>query len=380
MKLYTFDGKWHPLSSLCDGPENKRLKTNEAATSNQPSQVFALLHSLVRTPSPHHASFSGQFYLILHSCFIVRKSHVRLVAQRKTLRPLPHEEWERIPDKCNIFEGMEEEDPKNNCKEPANCSYYAINRHIKPFFEKDGWAGHDRGGEENIIDGSNYRRVKDVERFVQVVNLNTDADHQADDQWPEKRFLQNSCASKQLFDANAQALYTGHGEGANHRADQDVDQHILLSKPRSHSKDKNQAAPHNTHSKHNETCWKNSKMLIQPRTFRLSDPRARIGLLSPGSLSLTAMTLREATSSSWGAWITITVDPRMLSKQPTFPCMFSLSLRKYEESTALEEHKWCTTFITVIQTYVCDVTLEGIPVFSSNTVLIFWPNGNIEKN
>lgn len=52
------------------------------------------------------------------------------------------------------------------------------------------------------------------------------------------------------------------------------------------------------------------------------------GLLLPGSLSLSAMALREATSSSWGAWITITVDPRMLSKQPTFPCMFSLSLRK----------------------------------------------------
>lgn len=60
--------------------------------------------------------------------------------------------------------------------------------------------------------------------------------------------------------------------------------------------------------------------------------------------------------------------------------MFSLSLRKYEESTALEDHKWCTMVITVMQTYVYDVTLEGVPVFSSNTVLIFWPNGNTEKN
>lgn len=76
---------------------------------------------------------------------------------------------------------MEEEDPQNDGKETANCSYYAINRHVLPLFKKNGWAGHDRGGEEDIINGGDDRCVKDVERFVQVVDLNTDADYQADD-------------------------------------------------------------------------------------------------------------------------------------------------------------------------------------------------------
>lgn len=178
-------------------------QTTQTTTNNQPSQVFQLLYSLVWTPSPHLASLSGQFYLTLQLSFMFRKSHVRLVAARKILRPLPHKEWEGILGKCNVFESVEEEDPQNDCKEPTDCSYYAINRHIQPFFEKDGWAGHDRGCKEDIIDGSNNGCVKDVERFVQVVNLNTDADYQADDQWPEKRFLQNSRTSKQLFDANA---------------------------------------------------------------------------------------------------------------------------------------------------------------------------------
>lgn len=76
---------------------------------------------------------------------------------------------------------MEEEDPQNDRKKTTYRSYYAINRHILPLFKKDGWAGHDGGGEEDIIDGGNNRCVKNVERFVQVVNLNTDTDYQADD-------------------------------------------------------------------------------------------------------------------------------------------------------------------------------------------------------
>lgn len=76
---------------------------------------------------------------------------------------------------------MEEEDAQDDGKEPAYRSHDAVDGHVEPFFKKDGWAGHDGGGEEDIVDGSNYGRVEDVKRFVQVVNLYTDTDHQADD-------------------------------------------------------------------------------------------------------------------------------------------------------------------------------------------------------
>lgn len=93
-------------------------------------EIFVLLGSLVWTLPSHRASFSGRFYLILHRCVLVRKSHVWLVAPRKTLRVLPNEGWERIPGKCNVFESMEEEDSQNDRTETANRSHYAINRHI----------------------------------------------------------------------------------------------------------------------------------------------------------------------------------------------------------------------------------------------------------
>lgn len=39
----------------------------------------------------------------------------------------------------------------------------------------------------------------------------------------------------------------------------------------------------------------------------------------PGSLNFISISCKEATSSSCGAWITITVDPNILNMQPIFP-------------------------------------------------------------
>lgn len=58
----------------------------------------------------------------------------------------------------------------------------------------------------------------------------------------------------------------------------------------------------------------------------------------PGSTSFLAMCSRLLISSSCGAWITMVVDPRMLSRQPSLPCRFNRSVRKYDESTALQRH------------------------------------------
>lgn len=108
-------------------------------------------------------------------------THVGLVPPREALIALPQEVWESIPAKCNVFEGMEEEDAQNDGEKAANCSNHSIHGHIQPLLEENGWAGHDRGGEEHIVDGGDDGRVKNVQCFVQVADLNSDTDHQADD-------------------------------------------------------------------------------------------------------------------------------------------------------------------------------------------------------
>lgn len=76
---------------------------------------------------------------------------------------------------------MEEEDPQNDGEEPANCSHCSVSGHTQPLLEENGRAGHDGGGEEDVVDGRDQGGVEDVEGFVQVIDLNADADYQADD-------------------------------------------------------------------------------------------------------------------------------------------------------------------------------------------------------
>lgn len=56
------------------------------------------------------------------------------------------------------------------------------------------------------------------------------------------------------------------------------------------------------------------------------------------------MSSRLVISSSCGAWITMVVEPRMLSRQPSFPCRFKRSVRKYDDSTALQWHLQSATY------------------------------------
>lgn len=76
---------------------------------------------------------------------------------------------------------MEEEDPQNDGEEPANCSHDFVSGHPQPLLKKDRWAGHNRGGEEDVVYGRDYGGVIDVKSFVQVTDLNADTDYQADD-------------------------------------------------------------------------------------------------------------------------------------------------------------------------------------------------------
>lgn len=76
---------------------------------------------------------------------------------------------------------MEEEDPQNDGEETTDGSHHPVSGHTQPFFEEDGRAGHDGGGEEDVVDGRDYGGVIDVEGFVQVIDLDADTDNQADD-------------------------------------------------------------------------------------------------------------------------------------------------------------------------------------------------------
>lgn len=149
---------------------------------------------------------------------------------------------------------MEKKNANDDGKKATNSPNSPVGRHSKPLFKQDGWTSHDGCGEEDIINRCNYRSVEDVKGFIKVAYLDADADHKAYEKGPEQRLFQNGRSSNQLFDPNAKAFHTGHRQRTNHRADEDVHQHILLTVVRCDKEDQGQAADHNADSKSDESC------------------------------------------------------------------------------------------------------------------------------
>lgn len=71
---------------------------------------------------------------------------------------------------------MKEKDAKDDGEEAADGAQGAIGSHAQPLLEQDGRTGHDGRGEEHVVDRCDNRRVEDVQGFVQVADLDADAE------------------------------------------------------------------------------------------------------------------------------------------------------------------------------------------------------------
>lgn len=76
---------------------------------------------------------------------------------------------------------MKEEDTQDNCEEPTDCPHSSVRAHAQPLLEEDSWTCHYGGGEEHVIDGRDDGRVVNVQGFIEIADLDADADHQADE-------------------------------------------------------------------------------------------------------------------------------------------------------------------------------------------------------
>lgn len=178
---------WNVHPSVND---NSGFKSSHIVTLHEKCKLHTFLFyehywssgsSVDRTPPALSVSFSGFLHLVLWSAVVADERHVRLVAPRRALRTFPDEKRQRVPAECNVLEGVEKEDAQNNGEEATDGSHHSISGHTQPFLEENSRAGHDRRGEEDVVDGRNDRGIKDVKGFVQVADLNADTDYQADD-------------------------------------------------------------------------------------------------------------------------------------------------------------------------------------------------------
>lgn len=156
---------------------------------------------------------------------------------------------------ANVLKGMQKENAHDNCNEATQGANDVVDAHVLPFFEQYGRAGEHRGGEEHVVNGRHQRRVKDVQRFVQVVDLRANTSYQAQKQQPGQWVPQHWLPCDGLFNRDAQSFDAGDRQGPNHRADGDVDQDVGLAVARAHYEDEYEGYDDDSCRKHHK-AWR----------------------------------------------------------------------------------------------------------------------------
>lgn len=171
-----------------------------------------------------------------------RVGGVRRHAVGRRGRPLvlAHGHGERGQADADVLEGVQQEDAHDDGEEAAQRADDIASAHVLPLLEEDGRAGEHRRGEEHVVDGRHQRRVENVQRLVQVVDLRADAGHQPQQQDPGQRVAHHAVAGDRLLDGDAQSFDAGDRQRADHRADGDVDQDVGLAVAGAHHEDEDE--------------------------------------------------------------------------------------------------------------------------------------------
>ena len=149
-----------------------------------------------------------------------------------------------------VFESMKHEYTQDDGDKATEGAHDVHGRHPVPLLEEDDGGGHHRRGEEHVVDGEHQGGIEDVQRPVEEVDLSADGKCQHEGQDVGKRVPHNWEPLEEVLNGDAQTLAGGHGEGPNHRADDDVDEDVPLSITWGDDEDEDEAGHQQKHSEH----------------------------------------------------------------------------------------------------------------------------------
>lgn len=149
-----------------------------------------------------------------------------------------------------VFEGVKHEHTQNDGDKASEGAYNVHGRHAVPFLEEDDGGGNHHRGEEHIVDGEHQRGIKNVQGPVEEVDLRAERKCQDEGQDVGEGVPHHGHPLEEVLNGDAQTLDGGHGEGPDHRADEDVYEDIPLSVAWGDDEDEDEADHQQKHGKH----------------------------------------------------------------------------------------------------------------------------------
>lgn len=140
-----------------------------------------------------------------------------------------------------VFESMQHEHAQDDGDKAREGARNVHSRHAVPLLEEDDGRGNDHRGEEHVVDGEHQGGVENVQCPVEEVDLSAEGQCQDEGQDVGERMPDNWQPLEEVLDGDAQPLDSSHGEGPDHRTDDDVDENIPLPVTWGDDKDEDEA-------------------------------------------------------------------------------------------------------------------------------------------
>lgn len=170
--------------------------------------------------------------------------------------------WQADLVDVQIFESVKHKNTQDDGDEARQRAHDIHSSHGVPLLEEDDGGGHYYRSEENVVDGEDQWGVKNIQCSVEEVDLNDDGKPQDERQDVGEGVSNNREALEEVPDGDTQPLDGSHREGADHRADDNVNEDIPLPITWGHNEDEDEARHHQKDSKYNEPFRKDGHKLL----------------------------------------------------------------------------------------------------------------------
>lgn len=148
-----------------------------------------------------------------------------------------------------VFESMQHEHTQDDGDKAREGAHDVHSRHAVPLLEEDDGGGDHDCGEEHVVDGEHQGGVKNIQRSVEEVDLSAERKCQDEGQDVGERVVYHWQPLEEVLNGDAQTLDGRHGEGPDHRADDNVNEDVPLSVTWGDDEDEDETEHQQEHSK-----------------------------------------------------------------------------------------------------------------------------------
>lgn len=192
---------------------------------------------LVLTSDPRHCILAGSFTIAITRLLLSPRADAECGERNRSL-----------------LEGIEKEDAGDDGRKAGKHAEVVFSAHLTPFLEQNRRRNDNESGEKHIEDRCHHRGVENVQRFVQVVHLDSNKAEHQQSHHPGQPVAGLVVSTYRLLDRHTDSLTAHHRQRADRARHSDVDERIRVTPTASQYEDERKVEQHDERRISDKAC------------------------------------------------------------------------------------------------------------------------------